>query len=235
MWLFNSSIGKKVLMSVTGIFLVLFLTFHACMNLVAVFSLEGYNTVCEFLGSNWYAVVGTLVLAGGFLLHIVVASWLTLTNQKARGNDAYEIANHAPGVDWASKNMYILGAIVILGICLHLYMFWSKMMLAELAGCENEIAPTDGSGWIVYWFSQPVMVVLYLLWIAALWLHINHGIWSAFHTLGLNNNIWLCRWKMIAKVYSTIILGIFAFVVIYFFVATQSQCECLGDYLNLIK
>ena len=58
MWLINSSIGRKVVMSVTGIALILFLTFHGCMNMVALFSEEGYNMICEFLGANWYAVVG---------------------------------------------------------------------------------------------------------------------------------------------------------------------------------
>ncbi|MGM9675634.1 MAG: succinate dehydrogenase/fumarate reductase cytochrome b subunit, partial [Bacteroidaceae bacterium] len=56
MWLINSSIGRKVVMSVTGIALVLFLTFHASMNVVALISAQGYNMICEFLGANWYAV-----------------------------------------------------------------------------------------------------------------------------------------------------------------------------------
>ena len=55
MWLINSSIGKKVIMSVTGLALVLFLTFHACMNVVALISGDAYNLICEFLGANWYA------------------------------------------------------------------------------------------------------------------------------------------------------------------------------------
>ena len=63
MWLCNSSIGRKVVMSVTGVALILFLTFHGCMNLVALFSEEGYNMICEFLGANWYAVVATMGLA----------------------------------------------------------------------------------------------------------------------------------------------------------------------------
>ena len=59
MWLINSSIGRKVVMSVTGIALILFLTFHGCMNVVALFSGEAYNMICELLGANWYAVVAT--------------------------------------------------------------------------------------------------------------------------------------------------------------------------------
>ena len=63
MWLINSSIGRKVVMSVTGIALILFLTFHGCMNVVALFSGDAYNMICELLGANWYAVVATLGLA----------------------------------------------------------------------------------------------------------------------------------------------------------------------------
>ena len=73
MWLTNSSIGKKVLMSVTGIALILFLTFHACMNVVALISEEGYNAICEFLGANWYAVAATAVLAALVVIHFVYA------------------------------------------------------------------------------------------------------------------------------------------------------------------
>lgn len=232
MWLLNSSIGKKVLMSVTGTFLILFLTFHACMNMVAVFSLDAYDTVCAFLGAKWYAVVGTAVLAGGFLLHIIVAFWLTLTNQQARG-EKYDIANNAPGVSWASKNMLLIGAVVLLGIILHLGMFWAKMQLVELASLQPDAVgePTEGGKFLVYYFSNPVWVILYLLWFAFLWLHINHGIWSAFHTMGLNNDKWLKRWKTIATVCSTVILGMFAFTVVFFFIANQVGCSCLSDYL----
>ena len=69
MWLINSSIGRKVVMSVTGIALILFLTFHGCMNVVALFSGEAYNTICELLGANWYAVVATLGLAALAVCH----------------------------------------------------------------------------------------------------------------------------------------------------------------------
>ena len=76
-------------MSITGLFLILFLTFHMCMNLVAILSAEGYNAICEFLGANWYALVGTAVLAAGFIIHIIYAFWLTVQNRAARGADRY--------------------------------------------------------------------------------------------------------------------------------------------------
>ena len=73
-WLIKSSIGRKLVMSISGLALILFLTFHMSMNLVALFSEEGYNAICEFLGANWYALVGTMGLAFLFIVHIVYAS-----------------------------------------------------------------------------------------------------------------------------------------------------------------
>jgi succinate dehydrogenase / fumarate reductase, cytochrome b subunit len=132
MWLTNSSIGRKVIMSVTGIALILFLTFHGCMNLVALFSKEGYNWVCEMLGANWYAVVATAGLAVLVALHFIYAIILTLQNRKARGNNRYAVTSKPEKVEWASQNMLVLGIIVVLGMLLHLFNFWYNMMFAEL-------------------------------------------------------------------------------------------------------
>ena len=124
MWLTNSSIGRKVIMSVSGLALILFLTFHGCMNLVALFSEEGYNMVCEMLGANWYAVAATAALGALVVVHFVYAIILTLQNKKARGANKYAVTNKPEKVEWYSQNMFVLGVIVILGMGLHLYNFW---------------------------------------------------------------------------------------------------------------
>lgn len=216
----KSSIGKKLLMSISGLFLVLFLLFHLCMNMVVVFSGEAYNEVCAFLGSNWYAVAGTMVLALGFLVHIVYAFILTIQNRKARGTDRYDSQNLPKEVEFASKNMLVLGIIICCGLLVHFGQFWAKMMYAELAGCEGlQFSPTNGAGWINWYFHESplsaLFVIVYLVWLAAIWLHLNHGIWSAFHTVGLSNSLWIPRLKTIAKVVSTLIFIGFAFVVIF--------------------
>ena len=146
MWLCDSSIGRKVVMSVTGIALVLFLTFHASMNVVALFSAEGYNMICEFLGSNWYAVAATLALAALVVIHIIYAFWLTMQNRKARGNNRYDVTSKPDKVEWASQNMLVLGIIVVLGRVLHLYNFWDNLMFAELMGDPymGGVHATDG-------------------------------------------------------------------------------------------
>ena len=137
MWLSNSSVGRKVVMSVTGIALILFLTFHCAMNVVALISPSGYNWICEMLGANWYAVAATMVLACLFVIHLVYAFWLTWQNRKARGNERYAVTDKPKTVEWASQNMLVLGIIVVLGLCLHLFNFWAKMMLPELNGTTD--------------------------------------------------------------------------------------------------
>ena len=227
MWLINSSIGRKVVLSVTGIALILFLTFHGCMNVVALFSEEGYNMICEFLGANWYAVVATLGLAALAVIHIVYAFILTAQNRTARGDNRYEVATtvNAGKVEWASKNMLVLGIIICLGLLLHLYNFWYNMMFAEIVGVESTLSPTDGFGWIKETFSNPVFVVLYVIWLVAIWFHLSHGFWSALQTLGWNGKTWFCRWKIIGLIYVTLLMLCFLVVVLAFaFGCAPSLC-----------
>ena len=220
MWLFNSSVGKKVIMSISGIALVLFLLFHMSMNLVAIFSAEGYNMICEFLGANWYALIATAGLAALVVLHFVYAIILTLQNKKARGGQGYAYTVKPKNVEWASQNMFVLGVIVVLGMALHLFNFWANMQLVEVlhmlgANVDASLA-ADGVHYIKETFACPVYVALYVIWLAALWFHLTHGFWSAMQTLGWANQIWFNRWRIIGNVIVTvIILGFLAVVAAY--------------------
>ncbi|MGC3978137.1 MAG: succinate dehydrogenase cytochrome b subunit [Paludibacteraceae bacterium] len=221
MWLIHSSIGRKLIMSITGVFLVLFLTFHSLMNVTVLFSAEAYNSICELLGANWYALIGTKVLALGFIVHILYALYLSYLNMKARGNDRYAVTARQEGVSWASKNMLILGAIIFGFLVLHFFNFWAKMQLVELVhGHEWESAglhnPADGAYFIQTLFSNPVYSIIYIVWLVAIWFHLTHGIWSALQTLGLNNKTWLPRVKCISNIYATIIMLLFASIPVYF-------------------
>lgn len=225
MWLINSSIGRKVVMSVTGMALILFLTFHMSMNIVALFSEEGYNMICAFLGANWYAVVATLALAGLAVIHIFYAFWLTMQNRKARGNSPYEVTEKPAKVEWASQNMLVLGIIIAVGLILHLYHFWYNMMFQELIDHNaifNNPSPTDGIAWMEATFSNPVNTVLYLIWFAAIWFHLTHGFWSALQTMGWNGKTWFCRWKVIGIAYTTLLILGFLVVVLWF--AAKAWC-----------
>ena len=219
----KSSIGRKAIMAITGAALVLFLLFHASMNVVALFSAEKYNMICEFLGANWYAVAATIVLGVLILLHFVLAIHLEIWNLQARGPEPYAIRTRPDDVEWSSQNMFTLGTIVVLGLALHLYNFWSKMMFAELAGVDTEFA-TNGVYHIINTFhgvgERSVMgvvyTIIYLIWLAALWFHLNHGIWSAMQTMGLNSKTWFPRLRIISTLISTIIILMFALVAIMY-------------------
>ena len=227
MWLINSSIGRKVVMSVTGVALILFMTFHGVMNVVALFSGKAYNTICELLGSNWYAVAATLGLAALAVCHIVYAFILTAQNRRARGSERYAVTDRPAKVEWASQNMLVLGIIVVLGLLLHLFNFWYNMMFAELVGMETVLSPSDGFGLMKETFGNPVFVVLYVIWLVAIWFHLSHGFWSAMQTLGWNGKVWFCRWKAIGIAYVTILMVCFLVVVLaFFFGCAPSLCCC---------
>lgn len=212
MWLTNSSVGRKVVMSVTGLFLVLFVTFHALMNAVALISFDAYDAICEFLGANWYAIAGTLVLAAGFAIHIILAFIITFQNRKARGNNRYAVTAKPKEVEWASQNMLVLGIIVLGVMVLHLTQFWAKMQLPEMMG-EHVM---NGSFYLKATFSQWWVLPVYLVWFAALWFHISHGFWSAFQTLGTANDKWIKRWQCISKCWATVVFILFAVEACYF-------------------
>ena len=225
MWLIDSSIGRKLVMSISGTFLVLFLLFHSIMNIVVIISPEGYNAICEFLGANWYALVATSVLSAGFIVHIVYALYLTFQNMRARGADRYAVTNNQKGVSWSSQNMLVLGAIVLGLLVLHMYNFWFKMQFAEMTGIHTgDFHPADGAAYVKQLFSNPIYCIVYILWLCALWFHLTHGVWSALQSLGLNNKTWLPRVKVFANIVSTIIALMFMAVPVYFLLGCGSGC-----------
>jgi len=226
MWLINSSIGRKVVMSLTGIALILFMTFHCCMNVVALFSGRAYNIICELLGSNWYAVAATVALGALAVCHIVYAFILTAQNRSARGVNRYEVTAKPEKVEWASQNMLVLGIIVLLGLALHLFNFWYNMMFAELVGMRTVLEPTDGFGLIRATFQTKVYVILYVIWIVALWYHLSHGFWSAMQTIGINGKVWFNRWKVIGTVYVTLLMLAFLVVVLAFAFGCAPSLHC---------
>lgn len=222
MWLTNSSIGRKFVMSITGLALILFLLFHGSMNLALVFSEDAYNWICEMLGANWYALVASMGLAALVVIHFAYAIWLTIQNRHARGNDRYAVTASREGVEWESENMLVLGVIVIGFIVLHLYNFWFKMQFAELTGIETgAFDPQNGAAYVKALFTEPlwgqIYCVFYLLWLVVLWLHLNHGVGSAMTSMGLNNLKWQKRVEVISTVVATIVILPFTIVVLYYF------------------
>ena len=201
-------------MSITGIALVLFLLFHSIMNIFVIISPEVYDVICEFLGANWYALIGTAGLAFLVVVHICYAFWLTIQNYAARGKDRYAVSNRAPGVDWAAQNMLVLGFIVFGFLGLHLYNFWYEMQLPEIMGGE----PAVGSEVVKELFTSPVYCLFYIVWLSALWFHLTHGVWSAIQSLGGSNHIWLPRIKVISNIVATIVILMFMSIPVFYLI-----------------
>ena len=220
--IFTSSIGKKLIMSISGLFLIVFMFVHAFVNALSLISAEAFNAGCEFMALPVVSVM-VPVLAAGFIVHIVYAFILNYMNLKARGPQRYAVANKAKTDDWASKNMLVLGIIVLGVMAFHLSHFWAKMQLPMFLGQEYT---HDGAALLKATFKPLWVVIVYVVWFAALWLHMNHGFWSALHTLGLNNNIWMKRWKAVSFVISTILVVVFIAVAVNAYIAANGCCSC---------
>lgn len=207
-----SSITKKLIMAISGAGLVLFMLFHGAMNVVSIISQDGYRWICEFLGTNWYALVGTMGLAALMALHFIYAFVLSYQNYKARGRQRYAVNERPEGVSWASKNMLAIGVVVLFGLVFHLYDFWAKMQLAEIRGN----APVDGIDQIKFIFSNNYFSIMYLLWLVAIWFHLSHGIASVMQSIGWNNLVWKRRIEILGSFFAAIIVMMFMSVVIYY-------------------
>lgn len=184
-------------MSVSGLFLVVFLLVHLTINLFIIFDSSGelYNAGVHFMATNPLIKIMEPVLALGFIVHIIYATILTLQNQKATPTK-YAVAQKTQATSWASKNMYILGFFVLAFITLHMIHFFVKMKITGEAPHTVE-GGHDGYKLVTDLFSQGTLSYAYCaLYVAAavlLGLHIRHGFWSAFQTIGFNNEIWKKR------------------------------------------
>lgn len=220
--IFKTSIGKKLIMSISGLFLILFLCVHAGVNLLYLFSDELFQAGCDFMSLGIVSAI-VPVLALGFVVHIVWAFVLYWQNYKARGKERYAVATKTKTEDWASRNMIVLGLLVLIGLALHLTDFWANMQLKEFTGGEALGGPelmkkTFGSLWVY---------IMYLVWFVILWFHLTHGFWSAFHTIGFSNDKWIKRLKVIGYIFVTILVCIFIAVATKgYMVANCSSVSC---------
>ena len=213
-----SSITKKLIMSISGLFLIVFLLLHMTINLFSVIdSFAGtygaadglFQKGCDFMALPIVTIM-VPVLAAGFLVHIAYALILSYGNFKARGTERYAVANKTKAESWAANNMLVLGVVVLGIVDFHLNHFWADMQLAEFQGHHAEnpytlLNATFQNGW---------MVVIYVIWFAALGFHLQHGFWSAFQSIGMSNKIWEKRLLCIGKVFvGIIVLGFSAVAV----------------------
>lgn len=215
-------------MALTGICLVLFVTFHVLMNAVAIYNPVAYNKVCLFLGANWYALIASMGLGLLFVVHIIYALVLTVQNRKARGNDRYAVNARPKSVEWSSQNMLVLGIVVVAFLGVHLVQFWARMQAQEVMGTLYnyegvEIPAAAGSLFLQIAFQNWWTPVVYIIGFIALWFHMNHGFWSMWQSCGVDNQIWLPRWKKIACWWVSIVIALFTIQAIVFTVRANQN------------
>ena len=227
MWLSSSSVGRKFIMAVTGACLVLFVTFHCLMNSVAICWPAAYNSICEFLGANWYALIASAGLALLFIIHICYAVWLTMLNRRARGSIRYSIERRPKNVEWSSKNMLVLGIVILAFLAVHMIQFWAKMQLQEIRGAHEAFPPAAGTIFLQEAFSLVWTPIVYIIGFIALWFHMNHGFWSMFQSVGWDSTVWIERWKKIGCWWTTIVVALFIAQAIVFTVKAHQ-----GFYKN---
>lgn len=205
----NSSIGKKVIMSLSGLFLIVFLLVHLGINLLLFVSEEVFNEVAHFMAVNPIMFVMQHVLALGFIIHIIYALVTSYLNMKARPV-GYAVIDRSKSSSWESRNMLITGALVFSFLVLHLINYFFKMKFGEAEIASDYVLVTD-------LFKEWYFTLIYIISFVLLYLHLNHAFQSAFQTLGLNNSKWLKRWKIIGTIYALIIcLGFISIAACFF-------------------
>ena len=216
----TASIGRKFVMSLTGLFLLVFVGVHLGINLLLIFDNSGelYNLGAHFMVTNPLIKIMEPILGLGFVIHIVWSFYLEVQNWRARPVK-YAKKNMSGASTWASRNMLVLGAMVLVFLAIHLVNFYVKMKITgdvgevEIGGVHMHDAYTLVSSAFI---SSIPLGILYIIGGALLGFHLSHGFWSAFQTLGLNNKYWLNRWKVIGTIYAVVIALGYAVIPLYF-------------------
>lgn len=206
----KTSIGKKVVMGATGLFLITFLVVHCFINCLIFFNDGGltFNIGADFMAHNWLIRAGELVLFAGLIIHVFQALILTLENKKARPV-GYLKVDGAANSSWYSRSMGLLGTLLLMFLIIHLIHFWVKSRFTGLSGHdangnENLYAVMQET------FKMLWVVILYTLAMISLAYHLLHGFQSAFQTLGLNNKLYTPIIKKVGIYFSIFVPFIFA-------------------------
>ncbi len=223
-WLINfltSSIGQKLIMSLTGLFLIVFLLIHLLGNLQLLVNDGGdsFNSYAYFMTHNPLIKTVSWGLYFFILLHAFLGLKIWFGNRTAKGS-TYAVRSNAK-VSWASKNMALLGTLVLAFIFIHMGDFWFKMkftdVLNSVAVSALDFEVKDLYTQVAYTFSNPLMVAAYLIGLATLAFHLWHGFQSAFQTLGLNHTKYTPLIKTLGKLYAVLIPLAYAIIPLYYF------------------
>lgn len=213
----SSSIGRKLMMALTGLFLIIFLVVHLAGNLQLLIDDGGvkFNAYSHFMATNPLIRIISIILYLAIILHVIWSIMLTVRNRKARPV-GYAVKKGSANSVWTSRNMGILGTIVLIFLVIHMKDFWYQAKFGELPqgpdGNEDLYAVVRAA------FAQGWYVALYVVCMVGLAFHLSHGFSSAFQTLGINHKKYTPFIKKLGIAFAIIIPAGFALipVIMYF-------------------
>ena len=205
--LFTSSIGKKILMALTGFFLIIYLIVHASVNALIFINDGGqtFNEAAHFMLHNYFIRFLEIGLFAVFILHIIQGLMIWQQNKGTR-KIKYEKSDYPREIKWYSRYMGWLGTFLLLFLVMHLAQFWAQT--------KNELyfnGPViDLYQQMKVIFTNPVWFTLYMIGLASLLFHLLQGFQSAFQTFGINNRRWIYIIKGVGVFYSVAVCLLFA-------------------------
>jgi succinate dehydrogenase / fumarate reductase cytochrome b subunit len=213
--LFTSSIGKKLVMSLTGLFLILFLIIHVSLN-ACIWANDGgkmFNAGAHFMGGTVVPRVLEVGLIAGFLIHIIQGYMLTVQNMSKR-KKGYAVPMGNKGSKWYSRSMGLLGTLILIFLILHVLHFWipNRSHQSWLLGEEINLYETMKEVFQNLW-----VVILYIAGCISLGWHLVHGFQSSFRTLGVNNKKYLRLLNNMGIGFSIIVSLAFALMPLSFY------------------
>ena len=215
----TSSLGQKVIMSLTGLFLILFLIVHmsGTLQLLSDDGGRSFNIYAAFMSENPFIRVISIGLYTFILLHSIQGIALAMMNRRAKGGKYAH--GKVAGATWASKNMALLGILIFAFLCLHMGDFWVKMrftdQLTMVTYAGHDEAVQDIYSRVNVAFQNLWLVLIYLVGVLALAIHLIHGFQSAFQTLGIAHQKYSPAINIIGWIYTIAICGGFAIMPLY--------------------
>ena len=219
---FTSSVGKKFLMALAGLFLVVFLLIHLGINLLIILceDTEAFNKAAHFMGTNPLIRIMEITLFGGFLLHMIYGLIVNIQNLLARPK-GYKKTNNSQQ-SFFSK--YMLHTAIILGIFLFLHLLDFYIKAKFMDGEVKEVTYANGKTYhdlgqlVIDKFKTGWVVIIYVIALLGLGFHLHHGFQSAFQTIGLNHPVYTPVIKMIGLIYTiAVTLGFIAIPLVVYY------------------
>jgi succinate dehydrogenase / fumarate reductase, cytochrome b subunit len=216
--LLTSTLGRKLMMALTGLFLIIFLIVHLIGNLQLLHSDGGqaFNVYAKFMTSNPLIKTVSYVNYACILVHVIWALLLTMHNRKSRGPEGYAVSNGAS--PWTSRSMGVLGTLILIFIVIHLKGFWAEMHWGGIPTKTIDGEEVKDLYAVVNLaYSIPGYVAVYVISMFVLAFHLWHGFASAFQTLGLNHVKYNGAISFVGRAFAIIVPALFALIPIWMY------------------